>query len=221
MSLSEPSQAPVVPASNSAPIVRNASAPSALMAAREPARDLQRRAERMLVRAVPQLRYQVMRIGPAGLSGLAVILAAAVGAFVLLLPANRSLVELRQELGKVGHVTSAPSGNGPSRQQFASALPTRAQIPAVLGVVMVQANEAGIVLEQGKYTYSAATPNRLARYSFEFPVKADYSNIRHFIDKTLEAAPALGLDKLQIERKNVGDVMVNADVGFVIYLRGA
>jgi Tfp pilus assembly protein PilO len=108
-----------------------------------------------------------------------------------------------------------------SPQQFAAALPTRAQIPALLGEVLVQATDSGIVLEQGRYTFSPATSSHLARYTFEFPIKSDYGNIRNFINKSLAAIPALGLDKLRVERKNVGDTLVSADVGFVIYLRGA
>ena len=50
---------------------------------------------------------------------------------------------------------------------------------------------------------------------------SDYGNVRNFINKSLAAVPALGLDKLHVERKNVGDTLVSADVGFVIYLRGA
>ena len=99
-------------------------------------------------------------------------------------------------------------------------MPTREQIPALLAVVLGQATDSGIVLEQGRYTYSPATANRLARYTFEFPVKADYGNVRAFINNTLTAIPALGLDKLHVERKNVGDTLVSAEVGFVIYLRG-
>ena len=88
-------------------------------------------------------------------------------------------------------------------------------------VVLIQATDAGIDLPQGRYTFSPPTANRLARYTFEFPVKGDYGNIRSFINKSLAAVPALGLDKLHVERKNVGDTVVSADVGFVIYLRGA
>jgi hypothetical protein len=220
MSLTALSQVTAGTTTNSLPVVTSSSGGAALTTTHARERQLQRRVEQMLVRTVPQMRYQLARVGPVGLSGLGVILAAAISAFVLLLPANRSLVDLNQELGKVGHVGTTALDSGPGRQLFAATLPTRAQIPAVLGVVMVQANEAGIALEQGKYTYSAATPNRLARYAFEFPIKADYGNIRNFINKALQAAPALGLDKLQIERKNVGDALVSADVGFVIYMRG-
>lgn len=189
-------------------------------AAPTPQTALQQRAERMMVRALPQLRYQLMRVGPAGLTGLGVLIAAGVAAIALLLPAHQSVLALRTELTKAGHVMpSAQPEQSP--RQFAAALPTRAQIPALLGVVLVQATDSGITLEQGKYTFSPATPNRLAHYTFEFPVKADYGNIRNFINKSLTAIPALGLDKLHVERKNVGDTIVNANVGFVIYLRGA
>jgi hypothetical protein len=182
---------------------------------------LQQRAERLMVRAVPQARYQLMRVGPAGLTGIGALIAAAVAALALLLPAHQSEVALRNELTKAGHAAPASGKPEQSPQQFAASLPTRQQIPALLGVVLVQATDAGIVLEQGRYTFSPATSNRLARYTFEFPVKASYGNIRTFIDKSLAALPALGLDKLHVERKNVGDTVVNAEVGFVIYLRGA
>jgi hypothetical protein len=186
-----------------------------------PRNALQQRAEQMLVRTVPQIRYQLARLGPAGLTGIGALAAACVAAIALLLPAHQSVVTLRGELMSAGHGVPASAQPERSPQQFAAALPSRDEVPALLGVVLVQAAESGIVLEQGKYTFSPAAANRLARYTFEFPVKADYGNIRSFIDKTLAAIPALGLDKLHLERKNVGDTLVSAEVGFVIYLRGA
>ena len=195
--------------------------PMPAASARAPRTALQLQTERMLLRALPQARYQLMRAGPAGLTGIAVLAAAAVAAIVLLLPAHQSVLALRAELTKAaGHAPPAAVQPERSPQQFAAALPTRAQIPALMGVVLVQATDAGIALEQGKYTFSPATSSRLARYSFEFPIKANYGNIRNFINKSLAAIPALGLDKLHVERKNVGDTLVNADVGFVIYMRG-
>jgi hypothetical protein len=195
--------------------------PMPAVSASVPRTALRLQTERMLLRALPQARYQLMRAGPAGLTGIAVLVAAAVAAIVLLLPAQQSVLALRAELTKTGHALPAAVQPERSPREFAAALPTRAQIPALMGVVLVQATDAGIVLEQGKYTFSPATSSRLARYSFEFPIKADYGNIRNFIDKSLAAIPALGLDKLHVERKNVGDTLVSADVGFVIYLRGA
>jgi hypothetical protein len=182
---------------------------------------LQQHAQRMLVRTVPQVRYQLMRVGPVGLSGLAALIAAAAVALVLLLPAQQSVFALRTELSNAAHAVPAKASQDLSPRQFAAALPTREQIPALLGVVLVQATDSGIVLEQGRYSYSPATTSRLARYTFEFPVKGEYGHIRSFINNSLTAIPALGLDKLRVERKNVADTLVSADVAFVIYLRGA
>jgi hypothetical protein len=197
-----------------APMPTAAAAPAALPVASRTA--LQARAEQMLVRAVPQVKYQLMRVGPAGLTGIGALVAAAVAAIALLLPAHQS-----DELTKAGHSMPSTAKPEQSPQQFAASLPTREQIPAILGLVLVQATDAGIDLPQGRYTFTPPTSNRLARYTFEFPVKGDYGNIRSFINKSLAAIPALGLDKLHVERKNVGDTVVSADVGFVIYLRGA
>lgn len=181
---------------------------------------LQLRAERMLTHAMPRVRYQLMRVGPAGLTGIAALVMAAAVALVVLLPAQQSVFALRSELTKAAHATPGAAPIDASPKQFAATLPTREEIPALLAVVLGQATDSGIVLEQGRYTYSPATANRLARYTFEFPVKADYGNVRAFINNTLTAIPALGLDKLHVERKNVGDTLVSAEVGFVIYLRG-
>src|SRR6202049_4480114 len=97
---------------------------------------LQQRAERMMVRALPQARYQLMRVGPAGLTGIGVLLAAAVAAIARLLPAHQSVLALRDELTRAGHATPAAGKPEQSPQQFAASLPTRAQIPALLGVVL-------------------------------------------------------------------------------------
>jgi hypothetical protein len=139
---------------------------------------LQKRVERVLVRALPQARYQLMRVGPAGLTGLAVLIAAGIAAIALLLPAHQSIVGLRAELTKAGHATPAAAQPQNSPQQFAAALPTRDRIPALLGVVLVQAADAGIVLEQGKYAFSpAATPSNF-RSKRSTPTSASSSTTR-------------------------------------------
>src|SRR6202051_800573 len=95
---------------------------------------LQQRAERMMVRALPQACYQLMRGGPAGLTGLGVVPAAPVAALALLLPAQQSVLALRDELTKAGHATPAAGKPEQSPQPFAASLPTREKIPALVGV---------------------------------------------------------------------------------------
>ena len=180
----------------------------------------QARLDHLMVRSVPELRYRVMRLGLPGIAGLISLAVAAVLVMVLLIPAHQSIESLSTQLSQAAVPAPMPAASTLTPQQFAGSLPSRGQIPALLGTVLVQAHEAGVVLEQGKYTFTPAAADHLARYSFEFPIKADYAKVRGFINKSLAAIPALGLDKLQIVRKNVGDTAVSAEVGFVIYLKG-
>jgi hypothetical protein len=181
---------------------------------------LQARLDRFMVRALPELRYRLMRLGVPGVAGLVSLAAALVFVFVLLIPARQSIEALKAHLSQTMHFGPLPAAHTSSPQQFAGTLPSRRQVPALLGTLLTQANDAGVVLEQGKYVFTPAGANQLARYSFEFPVKADYTSIRDFVNRALTAIPALGLDKLHIERKNIGDTAVSAEVGFVIYLKG-
>ena len=181
---------------------------------------LQARLDISMARALPMLRYQAARLGVVASLGIGAFVIAAASAAFLLLPAQRSVVALNQQLLTVSQPKPVTGQPDQTPQRFASTLPSRAQVPALLGTVMAQAASAGVTLDKGTYVYSPASGNRLAHYLFEFPVKADYASVRAFIDKSLIAVPALGLDKLHVERKNVADTVVNADVGFVIYLRG-
>jgi hypothetical protein len=205
-------------AASSAPMLQGAQRSMPLAAA---PMSWQARVDRLMVRTVPELRYRAMGLGLPGIAGLMSLAIAAILVVVLLIPAHQSIQSLTTQLSQAAMPAPLPAAPTLSPRQFAGSLPSRGQIPALLATVLAQAHEAGVVLEQGKYTFTPAAADHLAHYSFEFPIKADYANIRAFINKSLTAIPALGLDKLQIARKNVGDTAVSAEVGFVIYLKGA
>lgn len=178
-----------------------------------------RDSRRSLTGFVPQLQYRLTRLGWSGLGGIAALIAAGVVAITLLLPAHQSVVAMRAELSKAAapfaHRSASFSGDS-----LIATLPTRMQIPAVLGQVIAQANKAGVALDEGRYSYSPPKAGTLGRYAFEFPVSAPYPAVRDFIDRTLIAVPAVGLDKLRIERKKIGDTAINAEIGFVVFVRG-
>jgi hypothetical protein len=176
------------------------------------------RARTALVQVIPQLQYRIVRLGPAGQAGLAALVAAAVVAVSALVPARNAIESLRADIlhAQRPH-TAVTEDDGISR--VVATLPTREQVPAVLGVVYQQAQSVGVQLDSGHYAFTPAKPGGVARYELEFPVKASYPDIRTFINRTLTAVPAAGLTKLHIERKAVGDAVVNADVHFVIFVR--
>jgi hypothetical protein len=167
---------------------------------------------------VPQVQYQVARLGPAGQAGLAALVAALVIAASTLLPARHALEALSAELARAQHPSATASADQAIPHLVAS-FPTRAQIPAVIGQVVTQAKAAGVSLDVGRYVYTPPRSGAIARYDLEFPVKASYPDIRNFINRTLSAVPAAALNKLHVERKAVGDQVVNANIGFVVFVR--
>ena len=167
---------------------------------------------------VPYVQYQVARLGASGQVGLVALLAAVVIAVTTLVPAQHALQTLGADLANARHAPAATSADQAVPRLMAS-LPTRAQMPLVIGQVVAEAKAAGVSLDTGRYVYTAAKGGSIARYDLEFPVKASYPDIRTFIDHTLTAVPAAALGKLRVERKAVGDAVVNADIDFVVFVR--
>ena len=166
----------------------------------------------------PQLQYQIARLGPAGQVGLAGLVAALVFAASALLPARHALDALSASIARVQHPSAALSADQ-AAPRLVESLPTRSQIPAVIGLIYGKAKEAGVPLDTGHYVYSPPKAGALARYDVDFPVKAGYPDIRNFINHTLTAVPSAALAKLHVERKTVGDQVVNADIAFVVFVR--
>jgi hypothetical protein len=168
---------------------------------------------------VPHARYQLIRLGPAGVTGAAAAAgAAAVVAFSLLV-LQAANTDLNSRILQAQHRHEAPIPPEQGLTRVIDQLPARAQIPTVLGQVLLQAQAAGIELAKGQYSYRPAAKGALARYELDFPITAQYPAIRDFINRILTNIPAAGLYRLTIQRKVVGDAQVNADVRFFIFVR--
>ena len=167
---------------------------------------------------VSHVQYRVARLGVTGHAGLAALTAAAVLVVSVLVPSQHALQTLSADLARARHTSTVATAEqaGP---RLLTSLPTRAEVPKVIGQVFAEAKAVGVPLDTGRYLYSPAKGGEIARYELEFPVKASYPDIRSFIDHTLAAVPAAALGKLRIERKAVGDAVVTADIEFLVFLR--
>jgi hypothetical protein len=174
-----------------------------------------------VVGIVPHAQYQLTRLGALGMTGLASMLAAVVIGLGALIPGQNAIRALDADIARAKQ-HHPPSEVTPEEGvgRLVAALPTRGQIPAVIGLVLQQAQQAGVPLDVGHYAFVPAKSGGVGRYELEFPVHASYPQVRDFINRTLTAIPAAGLDKLRIERKTVADQAVNADVRFVVFVRG-
>jgi hypothetical protein len=208
----------VVEAPAAPPVLAGARAPRSAVAALPQRISALARAQAGATELGPQLQYQIARLGPAGQVGLAGLVAALVFAASALLPARHALDALSANITRAQHPSAAFTADQ-AAPRLVESLPTRNQIPAVIGLIYGKAKEAGVTLDTGHYVYSPPKAGALARYDLDFPVKASYPDIRNFINHTLTAVPAAALAKLHVERKTVGDQVVNADIGLVVFVR--
>jgi hypothetical protein len=177
------------------------------------------RLQNAIDRWVPQAQYQLMGLGSAGVAGATATAAAAIIAAVALLSLRAANENLSSQIILAQHRPAPAATPEQGLIRVVAQLPSRSQMPAVLGQVLQQARAAGVELAKGQYTYVAPTAAGIGRYELDFPVTAQYPALRDFINRTLTNIPAAGLDKLSIERKVVADTQVNADVRFVIFIR--
>jgi hypothetical protein len=175
------------------------------------------RAHGALAHMVPAGAYYVTRLGPSGVTGIAALVAAVVIGLTALLGTRSASEDLLSRISAVQLHHAAPT---PEQElaRVVTTLPPRERMPQIVGEVLQQATAAGVPLGTGHYSFSPASAGRVARYELEFPVTADYPQVRDFINRTLQKVPYATLDKLHIERKAIGDGTVKADVRFVVFV---
>jgi hypothetical protein len=169
-------------------------------------------------RALAQSTYALRRVGSVGLTGLALLVAAVVLFVANNLPQSSAIQALKAQvlhLAPRGKATVVAPGGG----TVLAALPQRDDAPTVVGKVFEQAEAAGVELAKGQYEYTPARDGVAARYRMTFPVRTTYPKLRDFMDRTLVALPAVAVEGLRVERKNVGDETVEAELKLSAYVR--
>jgi hypothetical protein len=169
-------------------------------------------------RALAQSVYRLRRVGTAGLTGLALLVAAIVLFLANNLPQSSAVFALKAQvlrLAPVGKAVVAAPGGG----TVLAALPQRDDAPTVVGKVFEQAEAAGVELSKGQYEFIPARDGVAARYRMTFPVRTSYPKLRDFMDRTLVALPAVAVEGLRVERKSVGDETVDAELKLSAYVR--
>ncbi|TLZ10551.1 MAG: hypothetical protein E6K39_02215, partial [Gammaproteobacteria bacterium] len=143
--------APALPAASPprAPLPLAAAAASSQAVARQ--RSALTRAQAAATELAPRLHYQLTRLGPAGQAGLASLVAALVFATSTLLPVRHALDALRADLVRAQQPSAAQSPDQ-AAPRLVESLPTRGQIPVVIGVIYAQAKQSGVSLDTGHYS---------------------------------------------------------------------
>jgi hypothetical protein len=153
------------------------------------------------------------------LGGIMVVCAAII-ALSVNMPQHHAVHELQQHvLAQQNIATTATHVAEPTSSTLVDSLPTRTDIPKVLSQIYQQASDSGVEIARGNYELTLMHSGTLARYQFTFPLKSTYPKIRTFIDKTLLTVPSVAIESLRLERKNIGDESVNAELRFTVFVK--
>lgn len=181
--------------------------------------------QRWLTRAsddwLPHLSWSLQRTGRSGLAGLALLLASAVFLVSTYLPLAYEIDNLR---GQAKLISTRPAVGSPTTASDSGAallrsLPQRAQMPALLGILVQQAEAAHLSVDTGKYESTALKSGAVMTYKVSFPVTGPYPRVRQFIDATLVALPAAAVTELSLTRKAIGDGTVEAQIQLTVFTR--
>lgn len=181
----------------------------------------QHRLRTHVARALAELQYRTDQLGHTGIAGVALLVTAAGLYFGATLPQHTAVTQLRAQLAGGGPQVDLATLAAVQLHDVVARLPPRATAPEVIEQIMQHAASAGVELQRGQYEFIAARDGIAAHYRISLPVHTTYPQLRQFIDGTLAAMPAVAVEGLRIERKNVGDDVVDAELRFAAFVSGA
>jgi len=175
---------------------------------------------------VPYANYTAQKLGKPGIVGVALSFFSIAVLVSTNLPLREQIASDTATLQQLENgsdqasVTAAISTPQMQFETFLDELPTREELPALMGQIVVASTSTGVELEEGHYELVAAgKAGHIARYRLKFPVVGSYPQVRGFIDRALVAVPQMSLDGLSLERGDVADGVVTAELDFAVFVR--
>lgn len=102
---------------------------------------------------------------------------------------------------------------------FYAFFPASEVVPEVLGRLFEGAARENLAVPQGEYRQSHEVAGRLTRYELILPLKGSYPGLRRFIAQALRDTPSLSLQGVTFNRQGAGEIGVEAQVRFALYVR--
>jgi hypothetical protein len=175
------------------------------------------------------LRRLQFRLGRLGVFAAVLLALAVLELFTGTLPALQSGSELETQLQSLrdtmrdGREIKRGTDDTPAAQiaAFERFFPPMADINHVLGDIYTAADKEKLVLERGEYNLSEESGLAVLRYKINLPVKGPQADIKRFVRRMLRDIPSVSLDSISMQRNNVGEPTVDAQIRLSVFLRGA
>jgi Pilus assembly protein, PilO len=175
---------------------------------------------------VPYARYGAQKIGPIGVIGLSLCIFSLATLFSTNGPLHQQVSSKTIDLESARQIASGanrdelPDMQAASAKKLVNELPSRNDLPQIMGQIVTIAAASGISLERGNYDFSTTDASDVARYSLSLPVRGTYPQVRQFVENTLAAVPVLALEGMRFERNEVAEQSIAADLEFAVFVGG-
>lgn len=177
---------------------------------------------------VPELilRERLQRLGRPGLLGGVLLLLALGHTGFGLLPAWRALAQLeqstRQALALRERLADGrdflPPAPGRQLDDFHQGLPAQLDATRAIDHIYLLAGNERISLARGEYALGIDPRTRLARYQILLPVRGSYPQLRRFLHGVLAEVPALVLEEVDFQRRQISDTELEGRIRMTLYL---
>ena len=182
-----------------------------------------------LSQLLPQLRWQVGRLGVIGKIGLGLLVVSSIYFFSVVVPQESDLRKLKEraETLQTQALSKQTSGDAESGikmsgdqalQAFYDFFPRVDSSPFWIRELVRIAQKHGVELSSSEYRLVNDNDARLARYEMILPVKGKYSQVRAFMATALEAVPAMAISAIAIKRENVTSEKLEVRLEVNLYL---
>jgi len=182
-----------------------------------------------LNRLLPQLRWQIGRLGAIGKIGLGLLVATSIYFFSAVLPQESILQKLKEraETLQIQALSKQTPGDteigkkmsgDQALQAFYDFFPRIDSSPFWIRELVRISKKQGVELSSSEYRLINENDARLARYEMILPVKGRYPQIRAFMADALETVPAMAISAIAIKRESVTSEKLEARFEINLYL---
>lgn len=171
---------------------------------------------------IPYARYGAQKIGHAGIIGLSFLIFSIATFFSANSPLREQILSQTAALEDARDLAGSQQNTGGSgdpagtAQELIKELPSRDDLPEIMGQIVTVATAAGLTLDRGNYEFTATESGDVSRYRLNLPVRGSYPQVRAFIENTLAAVPVAALESMRVERNQVSDQTIAADLKFAV-----
>lgn len=172
-----------------------------------------------LMLSLQRLRHLCLRMGWPAALGLALALVALFTETVAIDELEQKLAGVRKQRTVLRTEMARASKAEATPTLQLEALREREKIDQLLADMHAAAHQNQVRLEQGEYRLQAESGTRLARYRMIIPARANYVQLRQWLDAMSASQPGLQIDDLAFKRENIGQESIEARISFSLLVR--